>query len=392
MTASPPTPPQQRILWLALTVLAVALMISLLGGACWGLGLLLNLLSPVIWPLAAAAVVACVLSPLVDWLEHRKVSRLRAILLVYLAALVVAGGLLASIIPQIITESEQLISKIPEYSDRMQHRLSTFLAHPPDFLRHFLTPPATPSGPANTATGSANPNDKALSSVFGLVSQHSSGLGSWLFKQKDKVLSVFSILAGLALIPIYVFYFLNEKDGIEKHWKEYLPVRNPAVKKEVVFVLDAIKRYLIAFFRGQVLVAICESILYTIGFVSAGLNYGFLLGFAALFLTMVPFLGAIVLCVASLTLAAVQFGDWTHPLIVLGIVIAVQSLESFVISPKIIGDRVGLHPMVIIIAVITGTTLLGGILGGVLAIPLAAALRVILSRYVWRRAERHAPD
>jgi len=148
----------------------------------------------------------------------------------------------------------------------------------------------------------------------------------------------------------------------------------------------------VAFFRGQVLVAICDAVLYTIAFECSGLNYGFLLGFAALFLTMIPFLGAIIICIAGLVLALVQFGDWTHPLIVLGIVCAVQTFESFVVSPKIIGDRVGLHPMVIIIAVIAGTTLLGGILGGVLAIPLAAALRVILFRYVWKkRADEPQP-
>ena len=390
MTSQYPTPGQRRLLWLALSCLAVAVMVSLVGGLCWGIALLLDLLSPVLWPLAVAGVVACVLSPVVDWLEQRKYSRTKAIVLVYLAALLVVGGVLAVIIPQLVTETEQLTSKIPEYSERLQHRLASVLARPPQFLRHFL--PATPtaatpdtSGAAGTAP--ASPTDKALASVFGFVSQHSSGLGSWLFKQKDKVLSMFSVIAGLALIPIYAFYFLQEREGIQKHWKEYLPIRSPAVKKEVVFVLDAINLYLVAFFRGQVLVAICESVLYTIGFEAAGLNYGFLLGFAALFLTMIPFLGAIVLCVAGLLLAVVQFGDWTHPLVVLGIVCLVQILESFVIAPKIIGDRVGLHPMVIMIAVITGTTLLGGILGGVLAIPLAAALRVILFRYVWKVRE-----
>jgi len=88
-----------------------------------------------------------------------------------------------------------------------------------------------------------------------------------------------------------------------------------------------------------------------------------------------------------MTLALVQFGDWLHPLIITGVFAVVQTLEGLVISPKIIGDRVGLHPLVIIIAVMTGTTLLGGILGGILAIPLAAALRVILFRYVWKVRE-----
>jgi predicted PurR-regulated permease PerM len=164
-------------------------------------------------------------------------------------------------------------------------------------------------------------------------------------------------------------------------------VRDSAAKEEIIFVLDSISQYLVAFFRGQVLVAMCDAVLYTIGFLAVGVNYAFLLGFAAVFLTIIPYLGAIVIFITALTLTFVQYGDWAHPLMVLGVFVVVQTLEGFVISPKIIGDRVGLHPLVIIIAVMAGTTLLGGILGGVLAIPLAAALRVILARYVWKKRE-----
>jgi predicted PurR-regulated permease PerM len=105
------------------------------------------------------------------------------------------------------------------------------------------------------------------------------------------------------------------------------------------------------------------------------------------FLTIIPYLGAFVIFITALTLAFVQYGDWAHPLMVMGVFAVVQTLEGSFISPKIIGDRVGLHPLVIIIAVMAGTTLLGGVLGGVLAIPLAAALRVILARYVWVKRE-----
>jgi predicted PurR-regulated permease PerM len=88
-----------------------------------------------------------------------------------------------------------------------------------------------------------------------------------------------------------------------------------------------------------------------------------------------------------LVIAFVQFGDWLHPLLVLAVFAVVQTLEGLVISPKIMGDRVGLHPLTIIIAVMVGTTLLGGLLGGILAIPLTAALRVVMFRYVWKKRE-----
>jgi predicted PurR-regulated permease PerM len=375
-----PTPGQARVVWLALTSLAVAVLIALAGTAVWGLGRLLDVLYPVLWPLAVAAVIACVVSPLVDWLERRHVPRTRAVLLVFVVVFLLGAGVLASLIPQVVVETRQLIDKVPDYSNRLQHRIAGLLAQPPEMLRRFLPAPQTSGAPAT-------PGDKeqALTSAFSLLTEHWSGVGSWLYGQTDKLASGFGMLAGLALIPVYAFYFLKEKRGIQSHWKEYLPVRDSRLKEELIFVLDAINGYLVAYFRGQVLVALCDSLLYTIGFLSAGLNYSLLLGFAAVLLSMIPFLGAIVLCVAALALAFVQFGDWAHPLAILGVFAVVQTLEGLVISPRIIGDRVGLHPLVIIVAVMAGTTLLGGILGGILAIPLAAALRVILFRYVWRR-------
>ncbi len=211
--------------------------------------------------------------------------------------------------------------------------------------------------------------------------------GAWLFGQVSKVASWFGVLAGLALIPVYTFYFLLEKEGIETKWTDYLPVAKSEFKDELVFVLKSINDYLITFFRGQVIVALCNGILYTIGFFMVGLPYAFLLGVLATVLTMIPFLGAITTCVLALVIAFVQFSDWLHPLLVLAVFAVVQTLEGLVISPKIMGDRVGLHPLTIIIAVMVGTTLLGGLLGGILAIPLTAALRVVMFRYVWKKRE-----
>jgi predicted PurR-regulated permease PerM len=212
-------------------------------------------------------------------------------------------------------------------------------------------------------------------------------IGAWALNQVSRVASFFGLLAGLALVPIYAFYFLLEKRGIESHWSDYLPVTQSGFKDELIFVIKAINEHLIAFFRGQVLVAICDGICYTIGFLLIGLPYAVLLGVMATFLTMIPFLGAIATCAAALVIAFVQFGDWQHPLLVLAVFAVVQSLEGFVIQPKIMGDRTGLHPLTIIIAVMVGTTVLGGILGGILAIPLTAAGKVLMLRYVWKKRE-----
>ena len=102
-------------------------------------------------------------------------------------------------------------------------------------------------------------------------------------------------------------------------------------------------------------------------------------------LTMIPFIGAILTCVGALVIALVQFGDWVHPLLVVVVFGCVQAADGLFISPRIMGGRVGLHPLAIIIAIMVGTTLLGGLLGGILAIPLTAALRVVMFRYIWKR-------
>jgi predicted PurR-regulated permease PerM len=384
MNLKPPTENQTRFFWFALTGLAVATVIMLIVAAVWGLSRLLDVLSPVLWPLAVAAVVACLLSPLVGWLEKRNVPRTRAIILVFIVAFALVAGVLASVIPQVVVETQQLAVKVPEYSERLQQRIGKLIAEPPAFLRHFLPAPASAATDTNSPAATDNPT---LASATTWLAGSLPKMGSWLFGNIGKVASGFGMLAGLVLIPVYAFYFLLEKRGIESHWKEYLPVRDSAAKDEIVFVLNSIGQYLVAFFRGQVLVAMCDAVLYTIGFLIVGVNYAFLLGFVAVFLTMIPYLGAIIVFLTALTLAFVQYGDWTHPLLVMGVFAVVQTLEGLFISPKIMGNRVGLHPLVIIIAVMTGTTLLGGLLGGVLAIPLAAALRVIMARYVWKKRE-----
>jgi len=382
MPLKSPTEKQLQIIWAALTALAVAAMIALGAVAVWGLGKILHLLSPVLWPLAIAAVVACLLSPVVDFFERRKVSRARATLLVFALAVTVVVAVLGSVIPKVVEETEQLAAQVPEYSHRLQAHINSFLAHQPDMLRPLLPAPSAEPGP-DGKTGTP-----ALASVTGWLTSNLPEMGEWLLQRVSKLTSGFGLLAGLVLIPVYVFHFLLEKRKMETRWKDYLPYPDSSAEHEFVFVFESIGQYLVAFFRGQVLVALCSAVLYTAGFLVAGLNYAFLLGFMAVFLTMIPFIGAIVICTMGLFLAFVQYGDWLHPLWVLTVFGVVQTLEAVFISPKIMGNRVGLHPLIIIIAVMTGTTLLGGVLGGVLAIPLAAALRVILGHYVWKKPMR----
>jgi predicted PurR-regulated permease PerM len=412
----PPTERQARLIWLALTGAALAGLVALAAVLVWALGRVLDVLSPVIWPLAVGGVLAYLLDPLVNMLQSRGLGRPRAILSVFGIAFLLFGALLGSIVPQLITESRLLVARVPNYATQLERRVEKWIASPPPILRRLLQreaqtttnqPPivvtndfgqvmytnelASSGSVTNRTTGPTPTLGKdTLQTATGWFARLAPRVGSWLFGQFGRVASWFGVLAGVALVPVYAFYFLLEKQEISSRWTDYLPVSDSSFKNELVFVLSSVNNYLIAFFRGQVLVAMCDGILYGLGFLIIGLPYALLIGVMAMFLTMIPFLGAITTCVTALLIAVVQFGGWERPLLVLAVFGCVQTLEGLVISPKIMGGRVGLHPVTIIIAVMAGTTLLGGLLGGILAIPLTAALRVVMFRYVWKRPEAGA--
>jgi predicted PurR-regulated permease PerM len=369
MSFSTPTEKQSRVIWFSITAVAVATVVILCGFLVWGLGWLANKLASVIFPLAIAAVLAYLLDPLVDFLERQKVPRRRAILLVFSVLLMLVVILLATVVPQLIDEIKSLVQQMPNYAER---------------LRNYLTDKLAISSLAARARD-AMASDMGTS-LQNWLSAAAPVVGGWLFLQFQRAASWVGFLIGLALVPIYLFYFLQEKSGIQRKWTDYLPLNESKVKKEVVFVLTSINDALIVFFRGQVLVALCTGTMLAIAFSILGLNYAILLGAIAAIFGIMPYVGSIVCLLLALILSAVQFGDWLHPFLVLVIFGVVQLIEGFVVSPKIIGGRVGLHPLTIIVAVLVGTTLMGGILGGVLAIPLTAALRTLMFRYVWKKS------
>lgn len=358
-------------MWFCLTALAVGVFLGLMGLLALGLGLVLKTLSGVLLPLAIAGVLAYILDPVVDYLERRGVDRVRAIVLVFLLGIVLIAFMLATVLPQLVFQVGELLARIPDYAGDLSKRLSDWgnwgwIQALPESLRPMSVWEA--HGPALQEWAT-----RTIPVMTG-----------WMFAQFSRMAAWLGFLVGIFLVPIYVFYFLLQKRRIEDNWTDYLPIQESKVKEEAVFVLRSINDSLIVFFRGQVLVALCVGVLTAVGFSLIGLRYALLLGVITGVLGIIPYLGVMVSIIPAIVLGIVQFGDW-RVLLVIGVFALVQTLESWVISPKIIGDRVGMHPLTIIIAIMIGTTLMGGILGGVLAIPLTAALRTLMFRYVWRK-------
>ena len=368
MSFTPPTAKQARVLWMSLTALGVCVLAALGFLLVLGFGALLNRLSSILLPLAMAGILAYLLDPVVTVLEHRGIPRSRAIWLVFFLACGCVLIVLAEILPVLIVEIGELIRTLPDNAAALRTTLSDWMAKSHLGMKAREVWESQFAGTAQAWLAKAAP----------VVSE-------WMIGRLMLVASWAGLIVGLALVPVYLYYFLLEKDGISRHWMDYLPIRDSWIKEEVVFVLSAINDCLIVFFRGQILVALCDGALLTVCFFSIGLNYAVLLGMVAGLLSIVPYLGITISIVPAVGLAVIQFHDWLHPVLVLATFATVQTLEGLVISPRIMGNRVGLHPLSIIIAVMVGPTLLGGILGGVLAIPLTAALRVLMFRYVWKK-------
>jgi predicted PurR-regulated permease PerM len=390
MNIPPPSPRQTRILWAGVTTLAIAVIGGFIFGALLGFGWLVDRLSPVIFPLAIAGVIAYLLDPLVDFFERRGVSRTRSIILVFFIGVMLVAGLLATVVPRIVVETGDLVRRAPGYVKTLQgkaeaspyyKKLETVWHAPVVATNTVGTVGTTTNTPPTTVAAlTQEMTQKALEWAGTILPE----VGSWVLDKAKRAASLLGWVLGLALVPVYAFYFLMEKKGIQTTWTDYLPIRESQAKEEVIFVLTSVNDSLIVFFRGQVLVAMCSGAMLTVAFLSLGLNYALLLGAMAGMLGIIPYLGVTISLIPAVALAAVQFGDW-RVFLIPAIFAVVNAIEGFVISPKIIGDRVGLHPLTIIVALVVGTTLLGGVLGGVLAIPLTAALRAIMFRYVWRK-------
>ena len=391
-----PSEKQAKVLWFSLTALAIAVFLALLATMFYGVAWVLDRLSPVLLPLAVAGILAFLLNPLVDFFEHKmsaKVSRLfynirnpkrvKAIILVFIIAVGIVSTVtlvvLRTVVPDVIQLGKDVQIKQLEEGSRkwvIKHRESSW----GKFMQ-------------------LNKVDVERIDFQNIIQANSTRLEKLTSNGLADAISLIGMIAGMALVPVYVFYFLLEAQTIQRKWSDYLPLKESKFKEEAVFVLESFNDCLVVFFRGQVLVAICVGLCLAIGFSIIGLPYGILLGLLAGIIGIIPYFGVIVSTVPVLLLSLTHgdqmglFGNELGayaPVAALGVCVLVLFLEKTVIQPKIIGDRVGMHPVAVIISVLMGTTLVGGVIGGLLAIPVAMALRAVLFRYVW--VKRELPD
>lgn len=313
--------------------------------------LLLRALGPILAPFIISALLAWLGDPLADKLEEWHFPRALAVLVVFIATFVVLGLLLLIIAPMVGSEFQALTTRAPQflvwYQNTATPWLSSHLHVDPDRLRiDNLT---------NTITGNSDSVGQFISGTVSTVS-HSGRI-------------LFTLVITVLLVPVITFYWLRDWDIFKARIASLLPRDHAA---GVLGLAHDCETVLAAFFRGQLLVMISLAFIYSIGLSVIGLEGGAAIGILAGLLGFVPYLGIVTGLTLALGSAVLQAGDSWLPLWVLVVFGIGQGMDSFVLTPRLVGGRIGLHPVLVIFAILAGGDLFGFV-GVLLALPAAAA-------------------
>lgn len=372
------------MLWAAITALSFVA----IGGVIVLVGRLvidaISYLQPLLIPIAISAVLAYLLDPVVNLLRRWRFSRTMAIVTVFIAITAVGIGILIWIIPSIWTQGHNFANELPEYSARAQ-KLITNTSNEIKKLGELqiFRKPEDPDAPKGMLAANVT---KILNDGLAWLQTKVPDIAASTGHLLQKSVVALGFLLSLILVPIFLFFFLKDGPSISQNWSRYLPLRASPLKSEIVSLVTEINSYLISFFRGQLMVSMIDGALIAFFLmVIVRLDFALLIGLMVGILGLIPYAGMMICWIPAVLIAAMQYGDWWHPLLVTIIFIAANQLEGIFISPKIVGESVGLHPLTVIISVLAWSLILGGILGALLAVPLTATLKVLLKRYFWDR-------
>ena len=372
----------------ALTALAIAVLtgLTVYVGSLVVRGL--AFLQPLLIPIVVAVILAYLLEPVVARFCAWGMSRLWSVLLLFALLATGAAGIVLWVAPAISHQAVEVGSSLPEYTARGEKLLLGSLEWVRGLQSRFE--PSAAVAEERTirdevwamAGGYAQ---RLVEWVQESVPDFLAAAGRFLQQSLGGVLGVAGVAVSLLLVPLFLFFFLKDADSLARDWRKYIPLPESPLKNEIASLVEEINSYLIRYFRGQFLVSIIDGALIGAALLVLGVNFALLIGLAVAILAMIPYLGMLLCWIPAVLIAAAQFGDWTHPLIVTAIFIGMNNLEGFFISPRIVGDSVSLAPFTVILSVLLWSLVLGGLLGALLAVPLTATIKVLLQRYVWHQ-------
>jgi predicted PurR-regulated permease PerM len=326
---------ERRAFWLAMSVVGLVA---------------LYVLSEVLLPFVAGMAIAYFLDPVVDRFEKIGWSRTLGTSIVLVGFLIISIGLFLLLVPVLNAQFLRLVEFVPSVLERLEPILRPILAQ-------------LNAGADQAALGKIpSMAGEALKWVAGLLGRLVSG-----------GVAVANLLSLLLITPVVAFYLLRDWDHMVSTIDGWLP---HAQKETIRTQSAAIDRTLAAFVRGQGSVCIVLSIFYAAALSLAGLQFGVVIGIFVGLVSFVPFVGAITGGILSIGLAAVQFDAWQPVAIIGGVFVVGQILEGNILTPKLVGGAVGLHPVWVIFALLAGGAIFGFV-GILLALPAAAVIGVL---------------
>jgi predicted PurR-regulated permease PerM/uncharacterized membrane protein YfcA len=353
-----PTPAQEKIIWQALAALSLLFIVSLGLGICYLFIQAILFLSAVLIPLAIAGVIAYLLDPVINLLQARGLRKTPAIAVLFISIFLTFSVFGAVVLPQLYSEASGLIEDLPEAKISLLQKSHSWLEKHPE-IKYRL--------------------DELELQIQSELPKYNAKIASWIWTGIGSFFSTLGFLLGLVFIPLYVFYFLRDQPIIEASWHDYIPLQRSSLRDEIVIIISEINKHLITFFRGQVIVAMIIGTITGIGLSLIGLKYALLIGVISALFSIIPYLGVILSIAPALLIATAQSGGNPGFIgLTLGVFVLVQFCEGNFISPKIMGERTGLHPLTIIVSILIWSIILGGLLGAILAIPLTATLKVLM--------------
>lgn len=312
-------------------------------------------LRPMLLPFVAGATIAYFLDPIVERLTGWSVPRWLGTVIALLSFVLFVVLLLVLLVPLIQSQIEMLIQALPEYIATVQAKVMPTVY---DWL-HKLSPRDVER--LRSAAG-----DYAGTAV--------QWVGNLLRSLVTKGFALFDIMTLLIITPVVAFYLLRDWPKVTHTIDMMVPRKQHGLFRRAFGEID---RTLSGFLRGQALVCLSLGIIYSVGLSLVGLNYGATIGIIAGVLSFIPYVGSGFGLIVSMILAFIQFDEATSIIMVFGVFMVGQILEGYVLTPKLVGDRVGLHPVWILFALFAGGSLLG-FLGVLIAVPVAAIFGVLI--------------
>jgi len=319
-------------------------------------GFLVYLLAPVLTPFLAAALLSYLADPLVDRMELRGFPRTAAVAIVFVLLLAVISLVLLILVPAVGQQIEVLVSRLPDYLGWLQTNVGPWLQQ-----KFGVDATLLDSSTLKSAL-------QEHWSQFGGIAKN---IIAWL---SQSGMALAALLANLVLIPVVTFYLLRDWDILIKKINSLLPRKWEPVAVKLARESDEV---LGAFLRGQMLVMLALAFIYSMGLWWVGLELALIIGLVAGLVSFVPYLGFIIGILMAGVAAIMQFHDPSYLLLVAAVFGVGQALEGMLLTPMLVGDKIGLHPVAVIFAVMAGGTLFGFV-GVLLALPVAAIVMVLL--------------